>query len=83
MYQVRAVSLAQNIMTEMVAAADYQDIESTGRFEPIGPEYQWSAQWTEWEDPRLIQLTVTVSWQQRSEDRDVTLSTLVYNGRGG
>jgi len=81
--QARAMALAQNIMTEMVAAADYQDAQATGRFEPIGPEYEWTAQWNDWDDPRLMQLTVTVVWQQRSEQREVAVSTLAPSGRGG
>ncbi len=80
--QSEAASLAQNLMSEIVVSGDYQDSESSGQFGTHGLEYRSSAQWNEWEDPRLMQLTVTVSWQRRSQERDVTLSTLVYSGSG-
>ena len=80
--QAEAASLAQNLMSEIVAGGNYQDAESSGQLAPHGAEYLWSAQWDEWDDPLLMQLTVTVSWERRGKQRGVTLSTLVYSGSG-
>ena len=78
--QVEASSLAQNLMSEIVASGDFQDVESSDQFGIHGSECRWSALWDEWDGPRLKQLTVTVTWQRRGRDRDVALSTLVYAG---
>jgi len=76
--QVESASLAQNLMSEIIASGDYQDIESSGQFGTHRTECRWSAQWDEWDAPRLKQLTVTVTWQRRRRERGVALSTLVY-----
>ena len=81
--RTEAASLTQNLMSEIVASGDYQDVESSGRFGTHGPQYSWSAQWNEWDAPSVKQLTVTVRWQRRNRERDVTLSTLVYIGGDG
>ena len=81
--RTEAASAAHTLMTDIIVGGEYEDAESTGRFGPRETEYQWSARWDEWNDPRLRRLTVTVTWQQRGRERDVTLSTLVYTRSGG
>ena len=81
--RAEAASLAQNVMAEIVAAGDYQDVADSGRLDPQGREYAWSAQWDEWDIASLKHLTVTVSWERRNRERSVALSTLVYVENGG
>ena len=78
--QARAASLAQSKLAEIVAAAELYDSEMNGDFGEELPEYAWRARVNEWEDPRLVQVNVAVTWTRRGRDRDFTVSTLVYTG---
>lgn len=81
--QARAASLAQSKLDELVVTGELYDAEMTGDFGTDWPEYTWVAQVNEWEDPRLVQLDVSVVWTRRGKERQVTLSTLVYTGSAG
>lgn len=78
--QTEAASLAQSKLAELVATGQLYNAELAGDFAPDRPEYHWSAELNDWEDTRLLQLDVSVTWTRRGEDRHVTLSTLVYTG---
>ena len=65
---------------ELVATGQWYDAELDGDFGEDWPDYRWLAQFHEWEDSRLSQLDVCVMWTRRSQDHDVTLSTLIYTG---
>ena len=71
---------AQSKMAELVATGPWYDAELGGDFGEDWPDYRWLAQFHEWEDSRLSQLDVCVMWTRRSQDHDVTLSTLIYTG---
>ncbi|KPK84416.1 MAG: hypothetical protein AMJ81_05650 [Phycisphaerae bacterium SM23_33] len=75
-----AASLAQSKLAELVATGQIHDAELAGDFGPDRPEYQWSAELNDWEDTRLRQLDVSVTWIRRGQEYQVTLSTLVYTG---
>jgi hypothetical protein len=79
--QAQAASLAQSKLAEIVAAGELYDAETTGDFGEDLPEYRWTAELNEWEDSRLVQVDVAVTWIRRGRQRQVTLSTLVYTGR--
>jgi len=76
--QAEAAALAQTKLAELVATGQWYDAELDGDFGDDWPEYQWTAQVMEWEDARLSQLDVFVTWTRRSRDHGVALSTLVY-----
>jgi len=78
--QAQAASLAQSKLAEIVATGQLYNAELSGDFGSDWPEYKWTAKLNSWEDSRLIQLDVSVIWTRRGENRDVTLSTLVYKG---
>ncbi len=78
--QAQAASLAQSKVAELIATGQLDNAELVGDFGSDWPEYRWSAQLNDWEDSRLIQLDVSVTWTRRDKERDVTLSTLVYTG---
>ena len=78
--QVQAASLAQSKMAEIVTAGEFDEAEMTGDFGEELPEYTWTAEAADWEDPRLTQLDVSVTWTRRGQERQVSLSTLVYTG---
>ena len=78
--QNRAVSLAQSKLDELVATGNVVDAEMSGDFGDEYPQYTWVAYVNEWDDIRLSQLDVSVLWTRRGQQREVTLSTLVYTG---
>ena len=77
---VQAASLAQSKLAELVATGQVHDANLSGDFGLERPEYRWLAELNDWEDDRLRQLDVSVTWTRRGRDRHVTLTTLVYTG---
>jgi hypothetical protein len=54
-----------------------------GDFGEQWPQYKWMATVEPWDDPRLLELDVSVTWVARGRDYDVTISTLIYDGTTG
>ena len=95
--QAEAVILAQAKLSELVATGAWQDQGSslsgdfgTGAATVRGSttvidttsNYRWQAVAQDWLDPSLKELIVRVSWQSRSFEREVILTTLVYYAEG-
>jgi len=78
--QAQAASLAQSKLAELVATGEVSDAEMEGDFGDLLPGYTWTAEVSEWEDERLAQLDVTVTWVRREQEYHVVLTTLVYVG---
>ena len=76
--QAQAASLAQSKLAEIVAAGELYDAETTGDFGEDLPGYRWAAEINEWEDSRLVQVDVAVTWIRRGRQRQVTV---MYTGR--
>ena len=79
--QAVAASLAQSKLDELVAEQEVYDAEMGGDFGEDQPGYAWAAQVNGWEDDRLVQLDVAVTWTRRGQQYQVVLSTLVYVGQ--
>ena len=79
--QAQAASLAQSKMAEIVTNNEVYEAKMTGDFGEDLPEFTWAAQVSDWEDDRLVQLDVSVMWNRRGLERQVTLNTLVYAGQ--
>ncbi len=92
--QAEAVMLAQAKMSELIATGAWQDQSSqlSGTFGTTAAtfrgsttvidntsRFRWQAAAQDWLDPSLKELTVRVSWQSRSFEREVILTTLVYS----
>ena len=77
--QSQAAALAHSKMSELVAAGQIQQAVLSGDFGTDWPNYRWEAAITDWDSQGLLQLDVTVFWRQGSVDRDVKVSTLVYD----
>jgi hypothetical protein len=73
-----AAALADAKLNELIATGDWQFGATSGDFGEDWPGYQWKAGTSEFSDPTLQQLSVQVVWASRGEQRDVTLTTLVY-----
>ena len=95
--QAEAVMLAQAKLAELIATSAWQDQGSqlSGDFGTAAAtargsttlidttsNYRWEAAAQDWLDPCLKELIVRVSWQSRSYERDVILTTLVYYAEG-
>jgi prepilin-type N-terminal cleavage/methylation domain-containing protein len=76
-----AAGLAEAKLNELIATGDWEFGATTGDFGEAWPEYRWKAGTSEFTDPTLQQLSVQVFWTSRAEQRDVTLTTLVYQSQ--
>ena len=65
---------------DLVATGDWQGGTLSGDFSPDWPDYQWQAIVQDWTQNGLEQVDLHVTWKDRSGNREIVLSTLVYNG---
>ena len=77
-----AAALAEAKLNELVATGDWQYGMTSGDFGEAWPEFHWTGGTSAWSDPTVQQLSVRVFWVGRGQERDVTLTTLVYQGTG-
>ena len=78
--QAEAAALAQSKMAELVATGQWYDAEMEGDFGEDYPDYRWLALVGDWDDSRLSQLDVVVTWTRREQEHAAVLSTLIYTG---
>lgn len=81
--RAQATALAECKLHELVLNGDSQVGSLSGEFGDDGPGFQWQAALSDWDDPNLQQLQVTVGWTTRNTPHEVVLSTLIYNGSSG
>ena len=74
-----AAALAESKLNELVATGDWQYGLLSGDFGEAWPDYRWSGAAADWDDPTLRELSVRVVWTTRGQERDVILTTLVYD----
>ena len=79
-HRSQAGQLCQSKMAEIIADKQFDQTSQSGDFGSDYPGYAWTAQVAPTEDAKLSQLDVTVTWQLRGRQYDVTLSTLVMAG---
>ena len=77
-HQQEASLLAESRLNDVLALGDSSAWGSSGEFEPEWSEYTWESQVMA-ADFGLSEVTVTVSWMERGQERSVSLSTLVYD----
>ena len=77
-----AAALAESKLAELVATGDWQFGGQSGDFGEAWPDYHWTAAAEDWPaDPTMKQLDVRVTWTSRREEKEVVLTTLIYNGQ--
>jgi type II secretory pathway pseudopilin PulG len=76
-----AASLAEAKLNEMLADPLRDFSASSGDFGPASPEYHWTLMGGQWSDPTMQLLQVRVFWTSRGRERDVIVSTLVYQSQ--
>jgi hypothetical protein len=77
-----ASALAEAKLGELVATGDWQFGALSGEFGEAWPEYRWGAMAQDWAtDSTLKEISVSVRWTRRGQERQVVLTTLVYQGQ--
>jgi prepilin-type N-terminal cleavage/methylation domain-containing protein len=77
-----AAALAEAKLAELIATGDWQFGVLTGEFGEAWPEYRWSAAAADWSsDTTMKELYVRVHWTNRRQEREVMLTTLIYQGQ--
>jgi prepilin-type N-terminal cleavage/methylation domain-containing protein len=77
--RAQATSLAESKLDEIIIGQLWQGAQLSGDFAPQFPEYHWQADVSDWEEADMKQIQLHVSWVNRGKDREIILSTLVYN----
>jgi len=78
-----ASALAEAKLAQLIAAGDWQSGNTSGDFGDAWPEYRWtvaSADWTGDANANMTELSIRVYWTSRQQEREVVLTTLIYNG---
>jgi general secretion pathway protein I len=72
-----ATSLAQSKLNELIADGSWQTSGTSGDFSPEHPEYRWTVE-NGSANYGTNEVAVRVTWTQRGQERNLSLSTLVY-----
>jgi len=72
----QAASLGEAKLNEMVSTNDWTLAGTTGDFGTDWPGYRWSCQ-TNTRDFDVTEIILTVTWQQRGQERSLNVSTMV------
>jgi general secretion pathway protein I len=74
-----ALGLAENRLAEVLLEEEWTGGAESGSYGDDWPGYTWTLEVTDWTEPGLKQLDLTVSWEHRGHPRQICLTTLVYN----
>jgi type II secretory pathway pseudopilin PulG len=77
--QMEAVGLAEDRLAEVLVAEEWRDGDASGDFGEDYPDYEWVAVVEDWDGSVVRQVSVQVVWTSRGKERDVIVSTLVYD----
>lgn len=79
-HKYEALDLAESKLAEVLLEESWQSSSSlTGRFENEYEDYEWVLDVSDWTEAGVKQVDVVVHWQQRNRQREIQLSTLVYD----
>jgi general secretion pathway protein I len=78
--RTEAATLASGKLAEMAAMRQWQTAETSGDFGEEWPGYRWELGARDWEDPLVSEVALTVRWNARGWERELTLATLTYTG---
>ena len=80
--RMEATALAETKLGELLATEAWRNGPLGGDFGAERPQYDWTAEVSDWEGSVLRLLTLRVEWISRGQMRIVALSTIVYTGAG-
>lgn len=78
----RAAGLAANVMEETRMGASLKEGNDSGQFKDDDKDFSWSSKTEKTEQDGLMQVAVTVSWNNGRGQKDYTLTTLLYDEGG-
>ena len=79
-HKYEALNLAESKLAEVLLEESWQNSSSqSGSFENEYENYQWVIGASDWTQAGIKQIDIFVYWQQRNRQREIKLSTLVYN----
>ncbi|MBN2308078.1 MAG: prepilin-type N-terminal cleavage/methylation domain-containing protein [Candidatus Hydrogenedentes bacterium] len=73
----QAVMLAQGALEETIAEGVLLTGADSGDFGDTFPRHAWELEIEEADEPGLLLLTLTVTWEDRGREKEYTLTTLV------
>lgn len=73
----RAAMLAENVLEEIKLSGKLKEGDTDGKFKDDDAAFAWSAKTEETKTDRLMEVTVTVSWNTGHGEKDTSLSTLI------
>jgi prepilin-type N-terminal cleavage/methylation domain-containing protein len=76
-----ALNLAESKLMEVLLNGDWASGSDTGDFEPDYEGYNWTMETSDWTQADLKQVEVVVFWQERGREREIRLTTLVYEAQ--
>jgi prepilin-type N-terminal cleavage/methylation domain-containing protein len=79
--RTEAAGLAESKLNELLATGDWQYGLLSGDFGEAWPQYKWSGSAGAWEDASLQELSVRVYWTSRGQEREVVVTTLVFESQ--
>lgn len=77
--RAQATALAESKLDELLLTQEWQLGDESGDFGSDFAGYRWESVVGEWEETNMRQLQVSVIWVNRGNQRQVVLSTLVYD----
>ena len=80
--RTEAAGLAEAKLNELIATGDWQYGLLSGDFGEAWPDYKWTGGTADWDDPALSELSVRVYWTNRGTEREVIVTTLVFESQG-
>ncbi len=79
-HKYEALDLAETKLAEVLLEESWQTSSSqTGQFDDEYEDYEWVVDTSDWDQADVKQVDIFVYWQQRNRQREIQLSTLVYN----
>ena len=82
-HRYEALDLAETKLAEVLLEESWQGSSSqSGQFDDENDEYEdyeWVMDVSDWDQADVKQVDIFVYWQQRNRQREIQLSTLVYN----
>lgn len=76
--RTEATCLAQGKLDELIATGEWETAGLSGDFGAQWPMFRWEAAVNDWDEVDVRLVEVRVTWLSRGQERDVTLSTLLY-----
>ncbi|MCI0498152.1 MAG: type II secretion system protein GspI [Planctomycetales bacterium] len=74
-----ALGLAENRLAEALLKEEWKSGSQSGSFDQDFEGHTWTLETTDWTEPGLKQVDLTVSWEHRGHPKQIRLTTLVYN----